>query len=238
MGEKITLNLDERTVRGKKARKLRSDGILPAVVYGANTPSTTVQVAENLFEKAYKSAGKHAPVHISIGSKKRLAMIKDVSRDPVKGTPIHASFHAVRQNDPVVAEVPIHLLGEGESEAEKNGLVVLQAIEHIEVKALPMDLPEALEVSIAGLKEPGDRVTVGDIHVPETVTIVDNDDGREGTADDEHSVMDLVVASAYEPSALQAANDAAGGDAEDVSEVESDNGTESVDEEPSSDEAE
>ena len=109
----------------------------------------------------------------------------------------------------------------GESEAEKNGLVVLQAIEKVEVKALPMDLPEALDVSVLGLASEGDRVTVGDITLPEGVELVEHDDGREGTADDDVTVKDLVIASAYEPSALAAANEAAAGaaesaDAEDV----------------------
>lgn len=226
MGEKITLTLDERTARGKKVAKLRREGIVPAVVYGSVKAPLNVQVEVNIFEKIYKAAGKHSPVHLTLNGKKAIAMIKDVERHPVKGTPMHASFHAVKQNEPVVAEIPIHLVGEGESEAERNGLVVLQAIEKIEVKALPMDLPEALEVSMEGLAKPGDRITVADLKVPANVEIVDNDDGRAGTADDDHSVMDLVVANVYEPSALQAANDAAGGDAEDVSDVESENGTE------------
>lgn len=74
--------------------------------------------------------------------------------------------------------MPIRLVGEGESVAERGGLVILQALEKIEVKALPLELPEALEVSILDLAEAGDRVTVADIKVPADVEIVDNDDGR------------------------------------------------------------
>lgn len=226
MGDKITLELQERTLRGKKVARLRQEGIVPAVVYGAATKPMNVQLPENVFEKAYKTAGRHSPVHLTIGGKKKIAMIKDVERTPVKRTPLHVSFHAVRQNEPVVADIPVHLIGEGESEAERNGLVVLQAIETLEVKALPMDLPEALEVSIVNLSKAGDRITVADIQLPKNVELVDNDDGRAGTADDDQSVTDLVVANVYEPSALQAANDAMGGDAEDASEVESENGQE------------
>ena len=124
--------------------------------------------------------------------------------------------------------MPIRLVGEGESVAERNGLVILQAIEKLEVKALPLELPEALEVSIVDLAEAGDRIVVGDINIPEGVEIVDNDDGRADDNEDEErqSVMDLVVASVYEPSALQAANDAAGGDAEtaDADDVEAEQG--------------
>lgn len=228
MGDKITLTIQERELHGKKLAGLRKQGLVPGVVYGADMEAMSVQAVEGELVKVVKAAGRHTPVQLA-GKKRRIAMIKDVDRDPVKHTIRHISFHAVRADEPVTAEVPIRLVGEGESVAEKNGLVILQALEQIEVKALPMELPEALEVSIVELAEAGDRVTVGDITVPVGVEIVDNDDGR---ADDEgeerQTVMDLVVASVYEPSALQAANDAAGGDAEeaDADAVASENGSE------------
>ncbi|QHN43051.1 50S ribosomal protein L25 [Candidatus Mycosynbacter amalyticus] len=228
MGNKIELKLDEREVHGKKVAQLRKQSIVPAVVYGPGMKPVSVQADHNVLKKVHQQAGSHSPVHLTIGSKKRIAMIKDVEFDVVKHTINHVSFHAVKANEPVNAEIPIHLIGQGESEAEKAGLIVLQSLEKIEVKALPMDLPEAFEVSIAELKEAGDKLTVADITVPTNVEIVDNDDGREGTADDEVTIMDLAIASVYEPSALQAANDAAGGDAEDASadSVEAEKGSE------------
>ncbi len=228
MGNKIELKLDEREVHGKKVAQLRKESIVPAVVYGPGMKPVSVQAHHNVLEKVIRQAGSHSPVHITVGSKKRIAMVKDVEYNVVKHTINHVSFHAVKANEPVVAEIPIHLIGSGENEAERAGLIVLQALEKIEVKALPMDLPEALEVSTASLKEAGDKLTVADIAVPENVEIVDNDDGREGTADDDVTIMDLTIATVYEPSALQAANEAAGGDAEDASadEVEAENGSE------------
>ncbi len=228
MGNKIELKLDEREVHGKKVAGLRKESIVPAVVYGPGMKPVSVQAHHNVLEKVIRQAGSHSPVHITIGSKKRIAMVKDVEYNVVKHTINHVSFHAVKANEPVVAEIPIHLTGSGENEAERAGLIVLQALEKIEVKALPMDLPEALEVATESLKEAGDKLTVADIAVPANVEIVDNDDGREGTEDDDTTIMDLTIASVYEPSALQAANEAAGGDAEDASadEVEAENGGE------------
>lgn len=227
MGNKIELVLETRELHGKKVAQLRKESIVPAVVYGPGMEPVSVQAPHNILEKIYRQAGTHTPVHLTIGSKKRIALIKDVEFDVIKHTINHVSFHAVKANEPVVAEVPIHLVGTGESEAEKAGLVVLQALDKIEVKALPMHLPEALEVSIADLKEAGEKITVADIKIPGDVDLVDN---NAGDADDEeaHSVTELVVASVYEPSALQAANEAAGGDAEDASAdaVESENGSE------------
>lgn len=228
MGNKIELSLDKREVFGKKVANLRKESIIPAVVYGAGIEPVPVQADERHINKVVAAAGFHTPVHIKLGAKKRIAMVKDVSRDPVKGLVTHVSLHAVSANEAVVAEVPIQLEGEGESKAERAGLIIIQALEHIEVKALPMDLPEALLASVKDLENEGDKILVKDLNVPEGVEIVDNDDGREGTDDDDHSVMDLAVASVYEPSALAAANDAAGGDAEtaDADQVDSEKGDE------------
>ncbi len=224
MGDKLTLKLDSREVQGKKVAKLRKEGIVPAVVYGPGIEPLSVQAAENVIEKVYRQAGTYTPVHLTIGSKRKIAMIKDVDFEPVKGSIRHVSFHAVKASDPVNAEVPVHLVGEGESEAEKNGLIVLQALDKIEVRALPMDLPDAVEISIVDLKEPGDKVTLASATLPEGVEFVEHDDGHHDDDEEKPHVTDLMVASVWEPAALQAANEAAAGDAEDESEVESDNG--------------
>ena len=225
MGEKITLKLDQRELHGKKVAKLRKEGIVPGVVYGASTDPISVQVAENVFGKVYRQAGSHAPIHLTIDSKKKIAMIKEVDNDPVKGTVRHVSFHAVKATDPVVAEVPIHLVGEGESEAEKNGLIILQNLDRIEVKALPMDLPDSIEISTVGFKEAGEKLTLAEAKLPDGVEFVEHDSGHgDETEEERQHVTDLQVASVWEPSALQAANEASAGDAEDESDVESEQG--------------
>lgn len=226
MGNKIALTVKPRETHGKKVAALRKQAIVPAVVYGAGMQPASIQVEYGAMEKVYRQAGRHTPIHLTIGSKKRIALIKSIEFDVLTHAIEHVSFHAVKANEPVMADVPVRLVGMGESPAERAGLIVLQTIEQLQVKALPMDLPEVLEVSVASLETADDKITVADITVPEGVEIVDNDDGREGTADDDQSVMDLAIASVYEPSALQAANDAAGGDAEtaDADAVESENG--------------
>lgn len=215
MGDKVNLNLDIRTEQGKKAAKLRKEGLVPGVVYGHGFEPIMVQSAYNVMEKAVREAGKHTPVYATVDGKKKITMIKDIDRDPVKSRIRHVSFHAVKANEAVTAEVPIRLVGEGESEAEKAGLIVLQAIEDIEIKAKPADLPDALEVSIVGLATTEDKLTLADITLPKGVEFADVDQD-----------LELVLVNVYEPAALQAANEAAGGDAEDESEVESEKGGE------------
>ena len=171
MGEKITLKIAKREVLGKKVKTLRRQGITPGVVYGAGMEAVPIQAEAGEVLRVYKLAGKHTPVQL-LGSERRIAMIKDVESYPTRSNALrHISFHAVRADEPVIAEVPIHLSGTGESEAERAGLVVLQALEKIKVKALPMDLPEALEAPTDGLVKEGDHVTVGDIVLPDGVEL-------------------------------------------------------------------
>ena len=220
----ITLNLGIRTAEGKQVSKLRNDGFVPSVVYGGTSAPISTQSNAVDTLKVVRAAGKHSPVNLTIDGKKKLAIIKAVDMDPVKHTLRHVAFHTIKQNEKIVTEVPIVLVGEGESAAEKAGLIVLQAIEKVEVRAIPADLPESLEISIVDLATDEDKLTMNDIKLPKGVEFADHEQD-----------MELVVANVYEPSSLQAANDAAGGDAEDESSVESDNGTDTT--EVSSDDA-
>jgi large subunit ribosomal protein L25 len=228
MGDKVQLKVEARDVHGKKVRGLRQQGFTPAIVYGQGMEPLAVQADSGELRKVVSHAGKHSPVNLT-GIKSRIAMIKSVDYDPTRhGIIRHVSFHAVKADEQVNAEVPIRLIGEGDSAAEKAGLVVLQALDKIEIKAFPGDLPEALEVSITELAEAGDRVTVGDIVLPSGVELVEHASQHADDDEEKPSVTDLVVANVYEPGALQAQNDAAAGDAVDEADVESENGTEEV----------
>lgn len=209
----ITLKLDTRQATGKKVTKLRQDGIIPSVVYGGQDEPISTQSAVVETMKVIREAGLHTPVHLTIDGKKKLAIIKDVEIDPVKHGLLHVAFHAIKQNDVITTQVPIILTGLGESVAEKAGLIVLQAIEHLEVKAKPASLPESIELSIAHLETDEDKITVADIVLPEGVEFADAEQD-----------LELVVANVYEPAALEAANEATAGDATIDDDVEAENG--------------
>lgn len=221
MGEKISLKIEERKAHGKKVKALRQTGLVPGVVYGHGMEPLAIQADASEVRRVVSAAGKHTPINLT-GVKRRIAMIKDVEYNPTKHNIVrHVSFHAVKADEPVNAEVPIRLVGVGESAAEKAGLVILQALDKVEVKALPMDLPEAIEIDITNLAEAGDRVTLGDAKLAGSVEFVEHVDTSKGDDEDAEkpSITDLVVANVYEPAALEAANDAAAGDATDESEV-------------------
>ncbi len=212
----FSLKLDTRTASGKKVAGLRREGQVPSVVYGGQDIPVSTQSAIVETTKVVHAAGKHSPVTITINGKKQLAIIKTIDIDPVKHNILHLAFHTINRNDIITTEVPIVLIGEGESAAEKAGLIILQAIERIEVKGKPAALPESIELSIVKLAEAEERLTVADLKLPEGIVFADIDQD-----------LDLVIASVYEPAALEAANEAAAGDATIDSDVEADNGADS-----------
>jgi len=211
MGDSISLTLKKRELTGKKVAALRRSGQTPGTVYGHSLDAMSVQAPEMVVAKVVAKAGKHHLVDLDIDGKKKLGLIKSIDIDPVKNTVRHVAFHIVKQNEKVETDIPIKLIGEGESEAEKAGLVVLQNLDNLAVRALPKDLPDVLEVSITHLVGAGESVTIDDIKIPSGVELVEED-------------TSIAIANVYEPSALAAANEAAGGDAQDESEVEAENG--------------
>jgi len=217
----FSLKLDIRTASGKQAAKLRAEGLVPSVIYEGHKETVMVQSPMVATTKLVHEAGKHSPVTLTIDGKKRLAIIKTVDLDPVRRTLRHVAFHAIKQNDVITTEVPIVLIGLGESAAEKAGLVILQAIEHVQIKAKPADLPESIELSVADLATNDDKLTVADLTLPEGVEF-----------DDAEQDMDLVIANVYETAALEAQNDAAAGDATIDEEPAAENGAEEVVETP------
>jgi large subunit ribosomal protein L25 len=211
--ESIVLNLEPRDVTGKAVRRLREQGLIPAVIHDHGKDSVVVMASYVEVLKAYKQAGKHHPINLKTGSKNYTALIKTIEFDPKKHLLRHVVFGAVKAGEKVTAEIPVHIVfdeGNDASPAERAGLVVLTQLDVVEVEALPNDLPDVLTVSGEALVEVGDQLTVADLKVPANVTI---------KTEPHHS-----IATAFEPSALQAANDDAGGDEEEVTETENPEG--------------
>jgi len=201
--ESIVLELTPREVTGKKVKTLRKQGIVPAVIHDHGKDSVVVQVDYRVAHKVFMSAGKHHPVQLTAGGKKYTALIRSVTRDPRYNSISHIVFNAIKANEKVEAEIPIHAKydeGNEVSPAERQGLIVLDNLEVVQVKALPKDLPDYVEYDGEKLAEVGDSVTVADLIIPAGLEV--------------ETAEDHAVATVWEPSALQAKNDALAGDAE------------------------
>ncbi len=167
MKEKKVLNAEKRTVLGKKVKKLRKEGILPANVYGKDIKSTAVQVNYKDFEKVFKEAGETQLVYLILEKEEIPVLIHNVQKDPVRDVFLHADFMKVNLKEKVVASVPI--VGVGESPAEKQGIgTVVFYINELEVEALHTDIPEKIDVDISGLSEVDQSIVVSDLKIDNT----------------------------------------------------------------------
>ncbi len=220
MTKNINFNVEKREIVGKKVKSLRQSGIVPGVVYGKEHEPISVQVENNKLEKIIEEVGFSTPLNIVIDKKEYFSILKDFDRDPVKRNIVNFEFQSISATDTIDAVVDLVLVGRGESPAEKAGYTVMQVLESVELRALPNKMPSEIEIELSELKEVGDHITLGDIKMPKGVEFTDKE-------------IDLTAAvvNVYDPAQMEANNEAAGGDAEDVSEVESENGSEETPEE-------
>ena len=171
----IKLKADKREVTGRKVKRLRSEGIIPANVYGKDVKSSTIQVDEKEFTKVFKEAGETGLIDLTVGKEKKPVLVHDVQVHPVTEDLLHVDFLQVNLKEKVKTQVPVELIGE--SPADKSGLgTLVHHLMEVEVEALPTDLPEKFEVDVSGLEEVDSFLTVADIKTSGEVTILDEED--------------------------------------------------------------
>jgi len=171
-----TLTATKRS-KADKLAVIRSNGMVPAVVYGVRVENTLISVPTVDFLKVFKVAGESSTILLEIKgdektatSKKVDVLIHDMQVDPVKGYPIHVDFLAIDMNKPVEVTIPVEFIGI--APAEKDGLGNLVKVMHeVEVEALPKDLPHNVSVDLSVLLALDDQIHVKDIVLPKGVTM-------------------------------------------------------------------
>lgn len=159
--DRLSLNAEERKVLGKKVKKLRQDGNLPAHVFGKGVEGENVVVSSKDFLKIFKEAGETGLIDLKIGTEKvRPVLVREVQYDPVGGDLIHIDFFQVNLSQKVKVSVPLVLIGDQPESVHLGETIVLQTINEIEVEALPTDLVEKIEVDISVLKAVDDAITI------------------------------------------------------------------------------
>ena len=154
-----------RELKRRKTRRLRREGLAPAVLYGYGVEPTSIQLDAKEFETMYRDAGRTSLVDLSIenGTPVRV-FVQDVQRHPITQALRHVDFHAVNLRQEITTDVPVVLVGEPAAVHNNLG-VLLHGLETVTVTALPADLPHQLEVSVEGLEAVDDAIHVSDLPV-------------------------------------------------------------------------
>lgn len=169
--KKHTLTATSRTLLGRKVKKLRKDGQLPATVYGKGVKSVSIAITTNAFAKVYQEAGETGLIELHVDRDVRPVLIHTVQIDPVTSALLHVEFHQVDLKEKVHANVSVELVGEAPAVAQKLG-VLLTVLDEIEVEALPTELPEKIIIDVTKLAEVDSEVKVNDIPFPSGVTVL------------------------------------------------------------------
>lgn len=168
--KRYKLTATPRKITGKKIKKLRREGILPANVYGKDIKSQSLQLPMTEFLKVFEEAGETGVVDLEIGDKSIPVLIHNLHKD-FRNMPLHADFFKVNLKEKVKAMIPIELTGEPIAVTEKIGLLE-KITNEIEVEALPTELPENFQLNVTALANVDDQITVEMLHKPEGVEIL------------------------------------------------------------------
>ena len=165
----ITLQATKRTNENRAGMAALEQ--IPAVYYGAGKEAVSISISAKEFGKVWKEAGETTAVTLSVDGTKVSTLIHDMQREAVKGTITHVDFLVIDMNKEIEVTVPIEFTGL--AEAEKGNLGTLVKVLHeVQVKALPNDLPHALEVDVTRLATLEDQIHVSDIALPKGVTMI------------------------------------------------------------------
>lgn len=171
----VALKAFPRTLTGRGGvKKVRSQGRIPAVIYGAKNPPQSLEVDQKEFEKLiHHSVSENLLVDLAVdqdGQPARLALLQEVQHNPLTGKVLHVDLHEVDANEPVTISIPVETTGEPVG-VRTGGGVLEHVVFKIRVRALPKNLPEFIALDVSGL-EVGKSLHLGDIAAPEGVEIL------------------------------------------------------------------
>lgn len=170
--EALDLTAEKREASGRSVKHLRREGLIPAVLYGRDVESTLLQIDEKNLQKVLREAGTHQLISLKVGkSKPQMTMARDIQRDVIRHNYLHVDFYAVKMDEKVTAQVPLVLVGRAPAVSEQ-GAILTQGLDELEIECLPSDLISSVEVRVEGLVEFNDTITVADLSVPDTITVM------------------------------------------------------------------
>jgi large subunit ribosomal protein L25 len=165
--------VQNRAILGSaESRRLRRQGLIPGVLYGRETP-VAISIPERDLRHALTSrGGLNAVLDVVVeGGKDHSSVLKEYQLHPVKGHITHVDLQEVRLDQPIHATVPLQL--HGDAAGVKEGGVLSQVTSEINVEALPMEVPEHVEIDVEGMGM-GDTLRLESLQLPQGVTLLDD----------------------------------------------------------------
>ncbi len=173
-GERLKLEVREREELGSRhTRRLRSEGLIPGVLYGKGHARPIVVPERELRAVMTGPSGLHAILDIVIEGQTTVhpSILAEYQQDPIRGTISHIDLREVRLDQPINATVVVQLIGEPVG-AKTGGMLSLVARE-LHIEALPADVPEHIEIDVTHM-EVGDVLRLADVPAIDKITLLDD----------------------------------------------------------------
>jgi large subunit ribosomal protein L25 len=174
-GERVRLEVEQREGRGSAdARRLRRQGVIPGVLYGRGKAPHAICIPERTLRRVLTGdSGLHAILDVVLDGQKTThpSILKDYQQDVLTGRLAHVDLQEVRLDQPIQAQVVVELVGE--SEGVKEGGVLSQVVREITVEALPLEVPERIEVDVTAMQM-GDTLRLSDVAAQDGVKFLDD----------------------------------------------------------------
>ncbi len=170
--DKVKLAAKSRDVFGRKTKKGKEEGMIPAVIYGHGIEAKSLWISNVDFLKMIKKSGESTIIELNIDKDKNPhnVIIHETQKDPVSGNFIHADFFKIKMDEAIEVEVELEYIGESPAVKELGGVLV-KNIDEVTVKCLPAYLPSKIEVDISSLKTFEDHICIKDLKISDKVTL-------------------------------------------------------------------
>ena len=176
-GERIKLQVRERgSVGSRESRRLRNEGLVPGVLYGRGNAPHAICIPERELRRVLTGgAGLHAILDVVLEGQQSThpSILKEYQQDPIRGRVTHVDLQEVRLDRPIQASLVVELVGGEDAPGVKVGGVLSQVSREINIEALPMEIPERLELDVSGM-ELNDTLRLVDLPAREGVTYLDD----------------------------------------------------------------
>lgn len=175
-GERIRLEVREReSVGTRESRRMRREGLVPGVLYGRSKPHAICVPERELRRALTGGQGLHTILDVVLDGQKSThpSILKEYQQDPLKGRLLHIDLQEVRLDQPIQAAVTVSLVGGEDAPGVREGGVISQVSREVNVSALPMEVPEHLDLDVSGMQM-GDTLRLSDLGVPDGVTLLDD----------------------------------------------------------------
>ena len=174
MDERVTLDAKMRVVAEERAKNLRSDGMIPAVIYGQGD-NTLLKVENLALRRVLREAGTTNLIDITVENETRTVVVKEVQAHVTRGDLIHVDFFEVDMAAKIIVDAELIAIGEAAPVTEGLGTTAL-VLYSVQIESMPDDMISQIVVDISQIEKPEDMIYVRDLPIPPGVEVLTDPD--------------------------------------------------------------